>query len=94
MQHLSHAKIIAKPGTWFKAGTEVRIAYEPEPYPRVTFEKLYEYIKESPIAVFCGTRITEHENEGGWAIGEEHLDEETCGWDEFTFELVSPLEEV
>lgn len=90
MNITSKVKIIAKPDTWYKEGTEVRLAYGKEPYERITFKELYENIEASGIgAVFSGTRIVHFPNETttGKAVGDEYLDEELCGWEEFTIEF-------
>lgn len=85
-------KITAKPDTWFKAGTEVLIAYGKEPYKRITFQQLYDYMAEEGCiigAVFFGTRIVseEYELHTNRKIGDERLDEEMCAWDEFIYEF-------
>jgi len=86
-------KIVAKPDTWFKAGTEVLVAYGPKPYKRITFRQLYDMINEECLIrgdVFSGIRIVDadYEVSAGYKKGEERLDEELCGWEEFTFEMI------
>lgn len=64
-------RYIAKPNTWFKAGTECKLVCP--------------YNDQGTIGgIFSGIRITENpESEGGYAVGEEREDEEGCSYDEF-----------
>lgn len=64
-------KFIAKPNTWFKAGTECKL--------------IVEYGSgSSRSGIFLGIRITENPaSEGGYEVGEEREDEEGCTFDEF-----------
>jgi len=64
-------KYIAKPNTWFKAGTEVKL--------------IDDYRPQMNSGLFCGLRICENPGaEGGILKGAERVDdEEICGFDEF-----------
>lgn len=62
--------IIAKPGTWFKAGTAVELIGDCRP------DKLNS-------GIFCGIRICDNPAAESRLLGEEYLDEELCSWDEF-----------
>lgn len=64
-------RYIAKPNTWFKAGTEVMLVDDFRP--------------QMNAGIFCGLRICENpEAERGLPVGtERHNDEEVCSFDEF-----------
>ena len=75
-------KLIAKPDTWFKEGTEV-FNCDDTKRRRFTCEELALW-RLSGIILCSGTRIKQHDSEqSGYAIGEEYQDEETCLLEEF-----------
>ena len=63
--------LIAKPGTWFKAGTHV--------------ELIDDYRPHFDCGLFRGVRVCEDLKAEGehHAVGDEYVDEEVCYWDEF-----------
>lgn len=64
-------KYIAKPNTWFKAGTEVELI---DDYRSSDWNS----------GLFRGIRVTEDSgSEGGYPVGVERIDEEMCSFDEF-----------
>lgn len=59
---------IAKPDSWFKTGTEVKLVAD----------------CGDAGGIFVGTRVCENSDaEGGRVVGEAYEDEELCSWDEF-----------
>ncbi len=63
-------RYIAKPDTWFKAGTEVFL--------------IDDYRGEGLDAgLFRGLRVCESAESEGVPVGTERVDEETCSFDEF-----------
>lgn len=64
---------IAKPNTWFKAGTTVKL---------IDFH--YELTGDK-VGLFEGTRVCENPaSEGDWkTVGQEYTDQEVCFYDEF-----------
>ena len=84
-----YVKLIAKPDTWFKAGTEV-FDDDPDEYgKRITLESYNKWLKSGSILA-RGIRVCEHDYELklGYKLGEEREDGELCGIDEFDAELV------
>jgi hypothetical protein len=85
-----YVKLIAKPDTWFKAGTE---AYdydcdENDKY-RITLEQWEKDWLPSGIVCARGTRVCENpRSENAPHVGFEWFDGESCGIDEFTIEIV------
>ena len=84
-----YVKLIAKPDTWFKAGTE---AFDYDEYgKRITLEAYNEWLKSRSILV-RGTRICQFPTElligSGYKLGEERIDGELCGINEFDVEVV------
>ena len=80
-------KLIAKPDTWFKAGTE---AFDDDEYgKRITLESYNKWLKSGSILA-RGIRVCEHDYELklGYKLGEEREDGELCGIDEFDVEVV------
>jgi hypothetical protein len=75
-------KLIAKPNTWYKEGTEV-FNYEGEEFD------YYEYLegKLNGMLLCRGVRICEHESELH-EIGEEYIDGEYCPIEEFNVEVI------
>lgn len=62
------AKYIAKPNTWFDAGTECELLVDCRP--------------QMTIGIFRGIRTSEGLPEQH-PIGEKYIDEEDCSFDEF-----------
>lgn len=86
---MKYVKLIARPDTWFKAGTEV---YSDDEYgKRLTLEEFEEWKKDGMILV-RGVRICEAGNGEvenlGYKVGEERIDGEICGIDEFDVEII------
>jgi len=86
---MKYVKLIAKPDTWFKAGTE---AFDYDEYgKRITLEAYNEWLKSRSILV-RGTRICQFPTElligSGYKLGEERIDGELCGINEFDVEVV------
>ena len=89
-------KIVAKPDTWFKAGTEVFIKSNDsnKNMKRISYEDFVELLNKCesyPAAVFYGVHVIDCEidakNRGG-NVGDEVEDGEFCPFDEFTFEII------
>ncbi len=74
-----YVKLIAKPDTWFKEGTEV---WDDDTGCRFTKEKFDEWAK-SDMIVARGSRICQSETEL-FEIGVEYTDSELCDISEFT----------
>lgn len=69
---MSDVRYIAKPDTWFKAGTEARLLDD------------CSMPGAQPMGLFYGLRVCEIPGaEGGRTLGEEYMDEEICTFDEF-----------
>ncbi len=91
---MSYVKLIAKPNTWFKAGTEV---YDYDCWPpttlfRVSLEQWHTW-SLTGFALLRGQRITENpDSEGGGKVGDEYWDGETCAVDEFDAEVVEEIQ--
>jgi len=84
-----YVKLIAKPDTWFKAGTEV-FDDDPDEYgKRITLESYNKWLKSGSILA-RGIRVCEYDYELalGYKMGEEREDGELCGIDEFDVEVV------
>jgi hypothetical protein len=84
---IKYVKLIAKPDTWFKAGTE---AFDYDEYgKRITLESYNKWLKSGSILA-RGIRVCEHDYELklGYKLGEERIDGELCGIDEFDVEVV------
>lgn len=82
---MGNVKLIAKENTWFKAGTEVYDEdYDFSEKKRLTLEKYEKWAKDRMICV-VGIRVCELEYEFslGYKKGEERIDGECCGIDEF-----------
>jgi hypothetical protein len=67
-------RYIAKPGTWFKAGTEVQLV-----------DFLWDHTEHggSKTGIFCGLRVCENPESEAKPLGIEYQDEEMCSYDEF-----------
>ena len=82
-----YVKLIAKPDTWFKAGTEV---FDDDEFgKRITLESYNKWLKSGSILV-RGIRVCEcyYETALGYKLGEEREDGELCGIDEFNMTIV------
>jgi hypothetical protein len=90
---MKYVKLIAKPDTWFKAGTEV-YHYDCDPPHnlfRVSLSEWDEANTHSWGIDVRGIRINQEEYEvkaGCGEIGEERWDGELCSIDEFESEIV------
>lgn len=83
-----YVKLIAKPDTWFKEGTEVYNYYSTlENIIYVSFEEYKEAKKYGFIDV-RGWRISESLESEAVPDGEEYFDGETCDLDEFEVEII------
>ena len=90
-----YVKLIAKPDTWFKAGTE---AFDYDEYgKRITLEAYNEWLKSRSILV-RGTRICQFPTElligSGYKLGEERIDGELCGINEFDMTIVDDEKDI
>lgn len=74
-----YVKLVAKPNTWFKEGTDV---WDEDTGLRFTKEEFDEWVK-SDMIVARGSRICQSESEL-FEIGTEYTDSELCEIDEFT----------
>lgn len=89
---MKYVKLIAKPDTWFKEGTEV---YDyncnaPEELQRVSLEEWESCVNFEGIKAICvrGVRNTQLEYEIEIFGEGERWDGEFCGCDEFEVEIV------
>lgn len=82
---MDYIRLIAKPDTWYKAGTEVFWEPYPEPARRMTQVEWEQHSRPEMAGLGCvGVRVTEDPaSEGGGKIGEERVDGEWCSADEF-----------
>jgi hypothetical protein len=88
-----YVKLIAKPDTWFKAGTEV---FDDDEYgKRITLESYNKWLKSGSILV-RGMRVCEcyYETALGYKLGEEREDGELCGIDEFDMTIVDDEKDI
>jgi hypothetical protein len=88
---MKFVKLIARPDTWFKEGTEV-YDYDADysDRKRVTLDYWNQCVTEGGICV-RGIRVCEdnpNENGMGCHSGEEREDGEYCSCDEFNVEIV------
>ena len=79
---MKYVKLVARPNTWFKEGTEVYdydCSYEDK--KRITLEQWTQWVADG---MYCarGTRISESENELV-PVGKEYFDGECGSLDEF-----------
>ena len=81
-----YVKLVAKPNTWFKAGTEV---FHYNRNRRITLSE-WEEDKKNGFGLYSGTRVCEHDYELslGYERGEERQDGESCPIDEFEAEII------
>ena len=93
---MKYVKLIAKPDTWFKAGTEV-YDYDCHPphYAQRVTSAGWEKAKDSAYSGLCigvrGMRVCDNPTEAknlNVAIGEEYWDGEWCHIDEFEATIV------
>lgn len=89
---MKYVKLIAKPDTWFKEGTEVfHYDFKYEEKVRITLEDYEEWKKDGMICV-RGIRICEEGNGEvenlGYRVGDEREDGECCLLDEFEIEII------
>lgn len=91
---MKYVKLIAKPDTWFKAGTEV-YHYDCNPPTDLFRLTLDEWNKDHSWGIDVrGIRINQEEYEvkaGLGQIGEERWDGELCCTDEFDCEIVEEI---
>ena len=90
-----YVKLIAKPDTWFKAGTEV-FDDDPDEYgKRITLESYNKWLKSGSILA-RGIRVCEcyYETALGYKLGEEREDGELCGIDEFDMTIVDDEKDI
>jgi hypothetical protein len=88
MLNSGYVKLIAKPDTWFEAGTEV---WHYDHNRRLTLEEYAEWEKTKSIILVRGIRVCEdNDNERGMGYqpGEIRIDSECCMLDEFEVEVV------
>ena len=88
-----YVKLIAKPDTWFKAGTE---AFDDDEYgKRITLESYNKWLKSGSILV-RGIRVCEcsYETALGYKLGQEIIDGELCGIDEFDMTIVDDEKDI
>jgi hypothetical protein len=92
---MKYVKLIAKPNTWFKAGTEV-FDYD-EFGKRIKLEDYNIWLKSRTILV-RGTRICQFPTElligSGYKMGEERIDGELCGINEFDMTIVDDEKDI
>jgi hypothetical protein len=83
-----YIKLIAKPDTWFKEGTEVYDYYSSlDNRTHVTFKE-YEGAKKYGSIDVRGWRISESLEAEAVPVGEEYFDGETCDLEEFEVEII------
>jgi len=79
-------RLIAKPNTWFKEGTEV---YNYDKYGvRFTLDEYKEWEKSGTILT-RGLRVCENPESENKLLGEEYIDGEYCDIDEFEVEFIN-----
>lgn len=85
---MKYVKLIAKPDTWFKAGTEV-FHYDFDYDEKHRISLLEWKIWEQSLGVLVrGIRISETNCEMNREIGTEYIDGEWCSCDEFEVEII------
>jgi hypothetical protein len=89
---MKYVKLIARPDTWFKTGTEVYdYDYPYSDKKRITLEYWDQSLKECGHVCARGIRVCEdnpNENGMGYKAGDEREDGEYCHLDEFDVEIV------
>jgi len=88
---IKYVKLIAKPDTWFKAGTEVyNYDADYEDRKRITLEEYRRDWALSQTICVRGIRIVENPASEGPHLqtGQEIIDGEYCAIDEFDMEII------
>jgi hypothetical protein len=89
---MKFVKLIAKPDTWFKAGTEVyEYLSDYSERKRVTLDYWNRCLAEGGGICVRGIRVCEdnpNENGMGCYVGEEREDGEYCSCDEFDMKII------
>lgn len=89
---MKYIKLVAKPNTWFKEGTE---AYSYDctegDKKRITLEEYEQSWKPCGYILCTGIRVIENPKSEGGVVGEEHFDGEYCCFDEFDIEIVDAI---
>lgn len=90
-ESMKYVKLIAKPDTWFKEGTEVYDydCHPPKDIRRVTLEDWESY--ENFACLVRGIRVVEADYEVKLFGKGERWDGENCGCDEFEVEIVDSI---
>ena len=84
---MKYVKLIAKPDTWYKEGTEVfHYDFDYDEKHRISLDEWEEW-KKSFGVLARGIRISGGDYEMG-PIGIEYIDGELCSIDEFDVEIV------
>lgn len=80
-------RLIAKPDTWFKEGSEV---YNYDEYGKRFTLLEYEEWKKSGMILARGIRVCDDPlaESRGLKVGEEYIDGEYCSIDEFNIEIL------
>jgi hypothetical protein len=89
---MKYVKLTVKPGTWYKAGTEV-YNYDCwiDTKCRLTLEEWEKWIDDQKGVIVEGILVRGwrvSEGEAGVPVGEEYFDGEFCSVDEFEVEIV------
>lgn len=88
---MKYIKLIAKPNTWFKEGTEV---FDYDAYyddkRRITLDSFKKDWEASGMILVRGIRVNEKAGEDGGSgkVGDERIDGELCGIDEFEATII------
>ena len=90
---MKYVKLIAKPDTWFKAGTEV---FDDDCFGKRYSLEAYNKWRESGIILARGIRVCEHDYELklGYELGEEREDGELCNINEFDMTIVDDEKDI
>jgi len=86
---MKYVKLIARPNTWFKAGTEV---FDYDEYGKRISLGSYNKWLESGTILARGIRVCEsgfEEDNLGYKVGDEREDGEFCSLKEFDVEIVN-----
>ena len=93
---VKYVRLIARPDTWYKAGTEVFWENAVSDAPRqimvarrMTLAEWQQVSKPENAGIGCvGLRVTQSpSSEGGGSIGDERWDGEWCAIDEFDVDI-------
>ena len=86
---MRYIKLIAKPNTWFKEGTEAyNYDCRPDNPKRITAEEYDTDWKPYGYILCRGTRISDGGSNDGIPFGEEYFDGESCSLSEFDIEYI------